>query len=134
MAEREWNFVNSLSYLYNAFAIYTDAELSDEEMNVIRNCVSEWCPDLSRNEIHTSLNDTLAWFKEDLTVDLTNEDSNKVAETCVGIAAVAKENLTEANCKAIVEDLVRIGQADGKFDDREQHWASVLSEAMGVSE
>ena len=134
MAEREWNFVNSLSYLYNAFAIYTDAELSDEEMTEIKRCVSEWCPDKSGNEIHNSLNSTLSWFKEDLATDLQNEDSTTVAESCVGIAVVAKENLTEQNCKAIVNDLIRIGQADGNFDDREKHWANVISEAMGIVE
>ena len=35
--------------------------------------------------------------------------------------------------QAIVSDLIRIGHADGHYDEREQHWAKTLAEQLGVS-
>ena len=29
MADRNWNLLNSLGYLYNAFAVYTDLDLDE---------------------------------------------------------------------------------------------------------
>ena len=130
--ERDFTFLNCLCYLYNAFAVYTDGDLDEAEKNEIRNIVGEWCPDQSRNDVSSSLDKTLGWFSEDLKADLEEEDSQKVPSMCVGIARSLKENMTPENCKAVHNDLVRIGNADGHYDETEQKWATALGKEMGV--
>jgi len=132
MSERNWTTLNCLCYLYNAFAVYTDGDLDDAEKNEIRNIVGEWVPDMSRNEVHNALDTTLGWFAADLKVDLEDDDSHLVVNACVAIARIMKDNMTEDNCKAIHNDLIRIGNADGHYDEVEKKWATALGKEMGV--
>ena len=130
--ERNWTILNCLCYLYNAFAVYTDGDLDEAEKNEIRNIVGEWVPDQSRNEVHAALDLCLGWFNEDLKIDLADDDSAVVVGTALGIANVMKDNMSEDNCKAIHNDLIRIGMADGHYDENEQAWATALGKTMGV--
>ena len=131
MAERNWNLLNCLCYLYNAFAVYTDGDLDEAEKNEIRNIVGEWVPDSSRNEIHDHLSLTLGWFSADLKSDIDN-DTKVVAGTCVSIANLMKEKMDDNACKAVHADLIRIGKADGHYDETEEVWANALGEVLGV--
>ena len=132
--ERNWNLKNCLCYLYNAFSVYTDGDLDDAEKKEITNAVNEWFKDSSMNEIHQALDLTLGWFKEDLKIDLADDESQLVIGTCVNIAGFMKENMKPESCKAVHNDLIRIGKADGKYDEVEQKWAEVLGGALGVVE
>lgn len=134
MSDRHWSLINCLCYLYNAFAVYTDGDLDEAEKNEIRNIVAEWVPDMSRNEVHTALDTTLGWFGEDLKVDLADADSRLVAGTCVNLAGHMKKEMSEENCRAVHTDLIRIGNADGHYDETEKAWANALGEALGVVE
>ena len=130
--ERNWSTLNCLCYLYNAFAVYTDGDLDEAEKNEIRNIVGEWVPDMTRNEVHAALDLCLGYFNEDLLLDIADDDSHIVAGTCIGIANVMKDNMSEGNCKAIHSDLIRIGMADGHYDENEKAWATALGKTMGV--
>ena len=57
-----------------------------------------------------------------------------VVNTCVGLASHMKEQLSPEACKAIHGDLIRIGMADGHYDEVEQAWAAALGGALGVVE
>ena len=131
MSERNWNLINCLCYLYNAFAVYTDADLDEAEKNEIRNIVGEWVPDSTRNEIHDHLDTTLGWFNADLKSDLDN-DTKVVIDTCINIANLMKDKMDADACKAIHTDLIRIGNADGHYDETEEAWANALGEVLGV--
>ena len=124
--------VHCLGYLYNAFAVYTDADLDPAEMKEIRSAVGEWAPDMSGNEINKALETTFGWFKEDLPGELADDDEHPVMTTMVGIANLLKENLDEDGCKAVHNDLIRIGNADGNYDENEKRWATALGKQMGV--
>tara|TARA_B100001758_G_C17866903_1_gene331862 strand:- start:55 stop:459 length:405 start_codon:yes stop_codon:yes gene_type:complete len=130
--ERNWNLINCLCYLYNAFSVYTDGDLDDAEKKEITTAVNEWFKDSSMNEIHQALDLTLGWFNEDLKLDLADDESRVVIGTCVNIAGTMKENMKPESCKAVHNDLIRIGKADGKYDEVEQKWAEVLGGALGV--
>tara|TARA_Y100000768_G_scaffold225351_1_gene170157 strand:+ start:5781 stop:6185 length:405 start_codon:yes stop_codon:yes gene_type:complete len=130
--ERNWNLINCLCYLYNAFSVYTDGDLDDAEKKEITAAVNEWFKDSSMNEIHQALDLTLGWFNEDLKLDLADDESRVVIGTCVNIAGTMKENMKPESCKAVHNDLIRIGKADGKYDEVEQKWAEVLGGALGV--
>ena len=131
---RNWNLINCLCYLYNAFAVYTDGDLDEAEKKEITTAVNEWFKDSSMNEIHAALDLTLGWFNVDLKKDLAEEGSQVVVNTCVGLASHMKEQLSPEACKAIHGDLIRIGMADGHYDEVEQAWAAALGGALGVVE
>ena len=131
MTDRNWTLLNCLCYLYNAFAVYTDADLDEAEKNEIRNIVGEWVPDSTRNEIHDHLGTTLGWFHADLKSDIDN-DTKVVIGTCINIANLMKDEMDADACKAIHTDLIRIGNADGHYDETEKAWANALGEVLGV--
>ena len=133
MSERNWDLLHCLGYLYNSFAVYTDADLDPAEMKEIRSAVGEWAEDKTGNEINDALQTSFTWFKEDLPGELADDDNHPVIGTMVGIAELLKENLTEDNCRAVHNDLIRIGNADGHYDDVEKAWATELAKAMGVA-
>ena len=132
--ERNWSLINCLCYLYNAFAVYTDGDLDEAEKKEITTAVNEWFKDSSMNEIHAALDLTLGWFNVDLKEDLAEEGSQVVINTCVGLASHMKEQLSPEACKAVHGDLIRIGMADGHYDEVEQAWAAALGGALGVVE
>ena len=49
--ERNWNLINCLCYLYNAFAVYTDGDLDEAEKKEITIAVNEWFKDSSMNAV-----------------------------------------------------------------------------------
>ena len=128
--ERSWNLINCLCYLYNAFAVYTDGDLDEAEKKEITIAVNEWFKDSSMNEIHGALDLTLGWFAEDLKIDQADDESRVVVNTCVNIASHMKDKLAPEACKAIHNDLIRIGMADGNYDEVEQAWAAALGGAL----
>ena len=132
--ERSWNLINCLCYLYNAFAVYTDGDLDEAEKKEITIAVNEWFKDSSMNEIHGALDLTLGWFSEDLKIDQADDESRVVVNTCVNIASHMKDKLAPEACKAIHNDLIRIGMAVGNYDEVEQAWAAALGGALGVVE
>ena len=133
MSERNWDLIHCLGYLYNAFAVYTDADLDPAEMKEIRSAVGEWAQDKTGNEINDALQASFTWFKEDLPGELADDDNHPVIHTMVSIAHSLKENLNEDGCRAVHNDLIRIGNADGHYDDVEKRWAAALAEDLGIA-
>ena len=131
MSERNWSLGHVLSYVYNAFAVYTDSDLDEAEKKEIFVALSEWLPDESRTAIYALLQESFEWFVEDM--KNSNEENDIVLNNVVGFCGQLKENLDADACQAIVNDLIRIGNADGNYDEREQHWAKTLAEKLGVS-
>ena len=131
MADRKWTFGNVLGYLYLGFAVYTDADLDEAEKKEIFVALSEWLPDESRSNIYALLETSFTWFKEDFS---KNDDENDyVINQVVNIGNHLKNNLNNEACQAVVNDLARIGQADGHYDETEKKWASALAEQLGVN-
>ena len=131
MGDREWTFGNVLGYLYVAFAVYTDADLDEAEKKEIFVALSEWLPDESRSNIYALLETSFTWFKEDFSKN--DDDNDYVINQVVGIGSFLKDNLNTEACQAVVNDLARIGQADGHYDETEKKWASALAEQLGVN-
>ena len=130
MAERTWTFGNVLGYLYIAFAVYTDADLDEAEKKEIFVALSEWLPDESRSNIYALLETSFTWFKEDF--KKSDKENDYVLGQVSGIGGFLKDNLDSDACQSVVNDLARIGQADGHYDEREKHWASILADQLGV--
>ena len=130
MAERDWSFGNVLGYLYIAFAVYTDSDLDEAEKKEIFVALSEWLPDESRSAIYAILENSFTWFKED--ISKSDKETDYVLSQVSNIGGFLKENLDSNACQSVVNDLARIGQADGHYDEREKQWASILADQLGV--
>ena len=131
MADRKWTFGNVLGYLYIGFAVYTDADLDEAEKKEIFVALSEWLPDDSRSDIYGYLETSLTWFKEDL--NKSDDDNDYVIGQVLNIASYLKNNMSTDGCQAVVNDLARIGQADGHYDEVERGWNKILAEQLGVN-
>ena len=131
MADRQWTFGNVLGYLYVAFAVYTDADLDEAEKKEIFVALSEWLPDESRSNIYALLETSFTWFKEDF--KKSDKENDYVLGQVSGIGGFLKDNLDSDACQSVVNDLARIGQADGHYDETEKKWASALAEQLGVN-
>ena len=127
--QRDWDFSHCLCYLYIAFAIETDGELAEGEQHSIFQCVKEWLPETSDDELTEILNTAREWYVEDL---LGNGDGTKTTNTMHGIAAISKDALEPRDRKHLLSDLVRISVADSNFDEKEKEWIRYLAEVMDV--
>ena len=136
IGERKWSFNNCLGYLFSAFAVYTDEDLDPAEKKEIQNCMNEWSQDSSRSDIINALDLTLGWFKKDfgeMNEDDLMTDNDKVLQNLKDICKIIKENIDNKDARqAIVDDLVRIGTADGVFDDTEKELAETVSKFLAV--
>ena len=102
MSERNWDLILCLGYLYNSFAVYTDADLDPADMKEIRSAVGEWAGDKSGNEINDALHTAINWFKEDLPGELADDDNHPVIHTMVSIAHSLKQNLNEPSILQLI--------------------------------
>lgn len=135
MAKRKWQNIDCLTYLFNAFAVYTDADLSDDEKRVIANETKKYVEDA--DDAFESLNKTLGWFKADLGKDLDEETfgtkESVVLKEFFGISLYLKDAFDTSMCQSIHDDLVRIGKADGHYDEHEQFWAKTFADLTGCN-
>ncbi len=134
MADRKWTNLDCISYLFSAFAAYTDKELSDDEIRVIVTEMKKYISDKDSDVHIESLTKTLGWFKEDLENDIEKGLSGKestVVREFISIAIDLKESFDVKICQMIHDDLVRIGKADGNYDKVEQVWAETFAKITG---
>ena len=126
---RDWDFVHSTCYLYIAFACETDGVFTDEERVTIFQCVKEWLPNTSNDEIYATLEAASQWIIED---SKGNGDGSKITNTMGGIALLSRDVLEPNARKNLLKDLVRISVADSNFDEKEKEWIRYLAEVMEV--
>ena len=135
MAKREWKNVDCLTYLFNAFAMYTDADLDEDEKRVIANEMKKYVE--NADDGYESLNKTLGWFKEDFKKDIDDKTmgtkDSVVLKEFFGISLYLKESFDTSTCQLIHDDLVRIGKADGHYDETEQFWAKTFADLTGCN-
>ena len=98
--------------------------------------MNEWSQDSSRSDIINALDLTLGWFKKDfgeMNEDDLMTDNDRVLQNLKDICKLIKENIDNKDARqAIVDDLVRIGTADGVFDDTEKELAETVSKLLAV--
>ena len=133
--DRDWDFANSISYSYNAFAGLTDGKITKEEREQMSVCLSEWLTgnnygyDLSNDEISSLIDKTLDWFH----TDINEEGEDVIRGVCSCTAKVSRNNLSIDDCVALADDLIRIARADGHFHENEKAWITEMASIMGFS-
>jgi uncharacterized tellurite resistance protein B-like protein len=132
MSKREWNIYSSLAYFYNAFASLADGKLVEEETSKILEVLLGWTKqeddDLKAMALFVVQAET--WLNEDIDGSTDKKDLvNNSLNTCIEIV---KEKLTKDQSKAVLIDLVKIGMADGNYDESEKGWVKMFADRLGI--
>ena len=126
--ERNWELLTCLAYSYLTFAGLTDGDLAEEETEVILDCIREYSPDASDDEITEACATAHRWINDDL-------KTGKASHNAAGLAHWLNENPfrdNEQRKKAFLNDLVRISMADGVFLENEKAMIKVFSDVFGL--
>lgn len=124
MTEESNKLLKNLGYLYLAFAHITDRNLSDEEMEMIRERLKAKDPSVTNEEITDILHDVTHWY---------NRTANNRAEVVQSIAGMIHYDFSNIeDKKKIIEDLREIANADHVFKDTESQMIEVFSKAWGI--
>jgi len=137
---RKPNEMETLAYLYSAFAVYTDDDFDDDEKSCIMDSLSRWFPTASKDEIVTTLDTVYTWFKEDIKQDIgaaqlgypANLLGGSVASSMSEIAIGVKEHWSLHDRKQLQMDLILISNADTYCSKAEKDLLDQLSDELGV--
>ena len=138
---RKANEIQRLAYLYTAFSVYTDDDFDDDEYSCIIDCLSNWFPNSSKDEIGTNLTTACTWFREDIKHDIAAAPlgiahlmANTVASSMSMIAIGFKESTdwTLIDRKQLQTELLIISNADKDCTKAEQDLLDQLSDDLGV--
>ena len=132
MSKRKWNIYSSLAYFYNAFSSLADGKLVEEETSKILEVLLGWTKqeddDLKAMALFVVQAET--WLNEDIDGSTDKKDLvNNSLDICIEIV---KEKLTKDQSKAVLIDLVKIGMADGNYDESEKGWVKMFADRLGI--
>lgn len=123
--EIEMNLNHSLAVLYVMFAQLTDGELTQEEINMSWGKVREWNPAINDEEYNELIKETQEITHEILRNGKTSEMVNRAIEKI-------NSDLSKAEKKKVISDLVAILFADGKVHKNELQWVQYVGGKLGV--
>ena len=119
--EESWTHVHDLALVFLTLAYSTDANLSDEEVDAISDALKKWKPSLSDHEVHEIVLESASVFFE--------SDAEK--EFVHSVRALG-EALKIDQRRDVLEDIVRIAEADGVLLNSEQNLLSILASAWDI--
>lgn len=126
MSDREYTILDAFTYCFNSFSILTDGDHDPDEIAEIRRITREWIKDLSNDDFINSMKKTTTWFLEDL-------NNNQVGDTLGILVNHFDEVMTDGQKKAFVNDLERIGKADGEYIEDEKNMVQLFRELFEVN-
>jgi hypothetical protein len=112
---------HALAFTYFSFAYTTDGELSDEEFKTITNKVVEWYPKEDFNNALNATKEALEWIST----------CDNIFEELLPLLDDINNNLEDNQLKAVLEDIVAIAKADGKFVEKEQKQLELIADKFG---
>lgn len=118
--------LDAFTYCFNSFSIITDGDHDTDEIAEILRITKEWIPDLSIDDFTDSMKKTTTWFLED-------HDNEQIGDTLAFLITIFDEIMTQDNKKAFVNDLERIGKADGEYIEAEKSMVQMYRELFEVN-
>jgi len=122
----EWTGKHILTAIYLLFGHLTDGELTKDEIKKATDKIHEWTPgdDIEvTNSIFIEVFEEIEKFENsDALVEFMEDMINRVPEF------ISEKKYL----RAILEDLVAVAKADGKFDENEKNMIDVLSKLWNV--
>ena len=135
MAERDWNPLTMLAYYYLAFATFTDGELDDSEKAMILEKLIDFTGDdkTKLKDCQNALAESAKWIIEDSITNVT-PGNDIVANNLSKISMYLTDKLKDDHHKeVIINHLIEIAKADGKFTDKEKGWIKAIGGAFGIN-
>jgi uncharacterized tellurite resistance protein B-like protein len=116
-----WTRAHDLALVFVAIAYGTDYSLSDEEMSSIVAALKRWNPEGRDDELNEVVFEAAAIFTE-------KEASSEISAAITRL----KDELSKAERKQALEDVVRIAESDGIVLGTERSFVAVLAAAWDV--
>lgn len=113
-----------LGFMFLTFAHFTDGDVTDSEMETIREKLSEWMADSDPTGINT-LSETIDWYNStgSARLDVLSYIAGRWRE-------MSKWNDELITC--ILDDLVSIAKSDGRYDDEEKRWVNLIAKKLDI--
>lgn len=119
--DESWTHVHDIALVFLALAYSADAHLSDEEVDTISAALGRWKPEASDHDIHEIVMEAASVFFE--------SDAEK--EVVLSVRTLG-EALSLEQRRQVLEDVMRIAEADGVLLNAEQNLLSVLAGAWDI--
>lgn len=121
LSNQTWTRAHDLALIYIALAYGADQELSDDELATITDALQEWRANFPVDEVQDVV-------MEALTVYL---DADADEEVVLAIDSL-KDQLSQADRRRAIEDVVRIAEADGVLLSTERNLINRVAEAWEI--
>lgn len=121
MHEESWTHIHDIALVFLTLAYSTDSNLTDGEVDAISAAIRKWKPDLSDQEIHEIVLESASVFFE--------SDAEK--EFVQSVRSLG-EALKIEQRRDVLEDVMRVAEADGVLLNSEQNLLSVLASAWDI--
>ena len=119
--EETWTHVHDIALVFLTLAYSTDSNLADEEVDAISAAIRKWKPDLTDQAIHEIVLESASVFFE--------SDAEK--EFVQSVRSLG-EALKVEQRRDVLEDVMRVAEADGVLLNSEQNLLSVLAAAWDI--
>lgn len=116
-----WTLAHDLALIYIALAYGTDCRLSNAELEVITKRLQGWREEFAREEVQEVVLEAMAIFLE-----------GQAGKEVVRSMQSLKEALSREELRRVLEDIVRIAEADGVLLSNERGLISTLAEVWNL--
>ena len=119
--DESWTHTHDIALVFLALAYSTDADLSDEEVDSISEALKRWRPKAEDHEIHEIVMESASVFFE----------TDAEQEVVLSVRTLG-DALNIEQRRQVLEDAMRIAEADGVLLNAEQNLLSVLAGAWDI--
>ncbi len=119
--EESWTHLHDIALVFLTLAYSTDADLANEEVDAISASIRKWRPNLTDHDVHEIVLEAASVFFE--------SDAEK--EFVHSVRALG-EALKIEQRREVLEDVMRIAEADGVLLNSEQNLLSILATAWDI--
>ena len=120
-ANDSWTHLHDMALVFLALAFSTDSSLSDSEVDSISGALRSWKPEASDREIHEIVLEAASLFFE-------SEAEKEVVQSVQSLGV----SLSTEQKQQVLEDAMRVAEADGVLLNSEQNVLSVLAAAWDI--
>ena len=116
------HLLRDLALIYLTLAHGTDEDLTDDEVDTIADELHEWQEEMRQESVLSAIKGALALYEREDALDQVNAAIQGV-----------HERLSEEDRQLILDDLVEIAMADGRYMHEESTFIGELADAWDVS-
>ena len=120
-ADDSWTHLHDMALVFLALAYSTDASLSDTEVDSISAALKSWKPEANEHQIHEIVLEAASIFFE-------SEAESEVVQSVKSLGV----SLSTEQKQQLLEDAMRVAEADGVLLNSEQNILSVLAAAWDI--